>query len=564
MESFQLDKRNNHVRDSSACRPNTSDGMSPNPRQAVFGHRPSPSEISLLSKRESSRSIAPADRDLILGLQGGTPKLRKPTEKKKSLPKPPDHSPPSHFRQASVNSSSSSTDVNMHWADPPPYRSPTESELIRGENLRKSQSLSTLRFGFNRRPGSTSPATEAAGPRASEHVSPPAHQQVEQSAWEAMLTLSPSTAGDHGSASSCTRTTRSEAIHTSPGKRTLKSHRLPPQKPPPQSCLPPPPPAQQPAVNKTNADATKSSFETYASCPSSTGDSSGGGSVQNHDRNKTLEFAISVKTSLDGSNRVDNSSSPQSSPPQVSKPLVSQVRTLEQNSQVELDIGGTKFVTLVSTLQGAPDDQPRLLDLLQRQQVDSNASTEPALCRQGVECELGGAASKSNISLSTSRSGSVSHGESEASIRRTSDTSNASSWSKHTSEADDELLKQQAVPDASDWTTALPSSRLCSPTHFPPSPLSPVPSKLTPAPSPHSIFIDRNGDLYRDILDILRTRKLPYRLQASCLVNSGDDRSGMAALKLQLRCRLFEVKDEAEWLGYSSIVGMCEGEIARV
>ncbi|CBQ69371.1 conserved hypothetical protein [Sporisorium reilianum SRZ2] len=605
--SLQLERRSSHLRDAPACRPNTSDGMSPNPRQAVFGHRPSPSEVGLVSSRESSRSVvAPADRDLILGLQGGAPKLRtKSTDKKKSLPRPPAQPPASHHRQASVNISPPFTDVKMHWADPPPYCSPTETELGRSDSLRKSQSLSTLRFGFNRRPGSASPAPQAAYPRGSEHEPSSAHGKVEQSTWDAIVTTSPSTVSDHGSGYGGARTARSDASHTSPGKR-IKAQRLPPQKPPPQTSLPPPPPPQQSTVDTKQVGSAKSSFETNLSCPSLSGDSAGAGSTSSHDREKTLERPNSVKTSLEVSTKSSDSSSPRDLAEHASSPLVNRAQPLQQHSQVVLDVGGTKFVTLVSTLQGAAGDQPRLLDLLQRQQADANTGPDAALCNnaqltrrqpvegsnrngageqrdlhkspQGLQLDIGWAqqvesqldgevASKSNTSLSTSRSGSVSHGESEASTRRTSDTSDASSWSKHTSEPE-ATAASSSTPgdthpsDTNDYNTALPSSRLCSPTHCPSSPPSPLSS-----PSSHSLFIDRNGDLYRDILDILRTRKLPYRLQASCLGpshNKDDDRSGMAALKLQLRCRLFEVKDEAEWLGYPSIVGMCEGEIARV
>ena len=447
-----LDKRASQARSPPAARPCTSDGMSPVPRQAVFGHRPSPSELSFATRREPNRNVAPADRDLILALQGGGPKLRnKQTDKKKSLPKsepPPDQDHPSHTRQASVNISAPIPDSRSHWtAEPPPYCAPSELDLGRRESLRKSQSLSTLRFGFNRRPSSGSCAA-LPEPR-SQRTCDPAERPAltsEQSAWESMLTNSPSSVSEHGSlASSLGRVSRSEASPQTPSKRLAKANRLPPQKPPPQSDLPAPPTSQPFAAS------TKSSSEDERPCPSSADESIGGAR-----QDKIYTLHNSVQASLDVSSKSSAPSTPPKSPPQLGRS-----RQPDHQSQVILDIGGTKFVTLVSTLQGAPGDQPRLLELLQqhddeaalcsnaqltrRRRVESssrqtgngeqwngNSGAQRSPVQAAERPMLSIATTSSDTSISTLSSYSSNSSPRNSFTRQTSDRSDHSSWSQHT------------------------------------------------------------------------------------------------------------------------------------
>lgn len=623
---LQLDKRSSKQHDGSLSRPSTSDGKSPAPRQAVFGHRPSPSELSLPSRPDKTRSVAPVDRDLILSLKGGPLKPARPktADRKKLLPKTLEH------QRESENATVSVVDGKAHWMDPPPY-CVNESEVMRRESLRKSQSLSTLRFDPSRRPRQPSPVSEL-----EEHPQGPALRHVDRSAWETMFIESPDTVSDHSSLSSCGRVIKTELIPDSPPKRLLKAQRLPPQKPPPQTELPPPPPHAPDSCSKPRCSGLRRlSLKVCDSGPSPATSTS---TVQ------TLELP-SHSTSPPAIVRPVRSSSPVRSKPSSPKEsqtmedtsaLPWQVHPAEMNSTVTLDVGGTKFVTLVSTLQGKPGDQPRLLDYLHCRE---EAQTEAALCRDthlirrkrvdvthrvtpersdsdhstqdsrifttvdeastaeqlsskldsvlSLGMESRGSSSSTSLSTSAFGSGSESQLESDTSTRRTSDVSNASEWSKSAPEGGNDVEAADATSgDAQEllpaedkgWHNALPSSRICSPQ----SPFVAIhpssPGDGTATTRQNFIFLDRNGDLYRDILDILRTSKLPYRLQAASLVASSSSSSfsigsncsssctdeegrGLTALKLQLRCRLHEVKEEAEWLGYHVIVTRCEQEI---
>lgn len=591
-------------RDSPTSRPSTSDGMSPLPRQAVFGHRPSPSELGLLSKVGRSRTVDPVDRDLILALQGGSLGRRsKPDDKKKATPKQPDKRRSSRASQESLGASAFHSCGRAPWMDPPPYCAPNEPETGPNETLRKSQSMSTLRFDTSRRPSNTSMPPRTTCQPVPEHAASSA-QSADQSAWESMHSSPPSTVSDHASISSYGRVTRTQAALNSPPRKSMnKAQRLPPQKPPPKFGLPPPPPSKNPdsATYAQTSKSSKSSFEDAQSSPGSGSDSAGHGA-----RSPVLLKRTSSK--------------PRSLPRQAEQASTfssSRSRFLQSDSQVVLDIGGTTFVTLISTLQGAHGDSPRLFELLKCQQdghiassadnalcgntqltrrkrvdtsnrkgiherSDSDQSTQSSQSQDSVKTagELSGelfhsptmdlaveaSGSASSISLSASGSSSVPLTDSETSTRRTSDSSDASSWSKDASEvvaaAINVHAKEMSTKEqASNWTADNAYSRRCA-----------AQTQAPVAPSPAlRIFLDRNGDLYRDVLDILRNRKLPYRLQASCIISQSSRGSqdehrdaGVAALQLQLRCRLHEVKDEAEWLGYRSIVDMCQAEIALV
>ena len=140
-------------------------------------------------------------------------------------------------------------------------------------------------------------------------------------------------------------------------------------------------------------------------------------------------------------------------------------------------------------------------------------------------------------------------------------------WSKCTHEVGECNARKATSSDASPLS--------------PPHVLLPLSDSAQTEGKPAAIFLDRNADPYRDLLDILRAAPpaLPYRLQAVSITvdaarasttccgsdtNTNANASCMAALRLQLRCRLHEVKAEAAWLGYASIVTLCERELSLV
>ncbi|KAF6766896.1 BTB/POZ fold [Kalmanozyma brasiliensis GHG001] len=569
-----LDKCSNKQHHASVASSSVLSGVSSVIRPALFNHHSAPSELGSSSQEDRSRIVASTDRDLIRGLQGGPIKTRsKPVEQAKALPSPPDHNRPSHRRQVSVDP----RPAYVEERHPPPYCASHELRLRQEANLRKSQSSTTLRSDARYPQRSTSPLPDVAGPQAIKQLPQRAHH-VERSAWEAMLDTPPSTVSDHSS-TSCTRNIQTQAPTESPRKRFPQ--RLPPQKPPPQTCLPPPPPSKGPTGDQPPSFASKISAEIVTP-----GDKA-------------------VPASDDG---------PLTCPAplqRVSQAIPDRASSLRQDSQVTLDVGGTKYVTLVSTLQGAHGDKPRLLELLKdrrehrnpevfdalckdaslarrkrvdstrprayRKRSDSDQSTRSALSQlsdvlddasvvKKLTSELNAAldsmkgveGSPSCSSLPASSSDSGSNSDSDASTCRTSDMSDASSWSKEAPKAENVHSTDEDKQDKD-----------LSPHHLLPSPPPDRSSTTSPA-SPPSIFVDRNADLYRDLLDILRAHKLPYRLRASFVVastsssSSNPQEDGDRAIKFQLRCRLHEVKDEAEWLGYQSIVTMCEQELAAI
>ncbi|SPO24022.1 uncharacterized protein UTRI_03436_B [Ustilago trichophora] len=626
---LQVDKRSSKYRDAPPpSRPTTSDGSvpSPNPRQAVFGHRPSPSELSILSSRsEKTRSVAPADRDLILGLTGTAfkPSRPKTADTKKLLSRQSDQ----HRQSSGV---AASFEVGKpQWMAPPPYCAADEADLSRRESLRKSQSLSTLQFDPSRRPRQPSPVSEVNDKTTSMYISNKTH--ADQTAWEAMLTESPSTVSDHSSISSCGRVTRTDVISDSPPRRLPKPQRLPPQKPPPQFGLPPPPPlASRFSSDQHLSDSTKSCLEVGVPCASLAPSNTSVQAVVQAPESAPLSAATTTaEASL--AQLATKPASPKGPRQQLSCPSSGYSKQAPPHSQVVLDVGGTKFVTLISTLRGKAGDQPRLIDTLEHSHksdtelvlcndihltrskrvdvpqraihersdsdqssqashfttVDETVPAEQIASKQHTDLGLGlglsmalePSVSQSSTSLSTTASASLSHTESDTSTRRTSDVSDSSNWSK--AEGESELATssdgpQRPHPNPNIWDqTALPSSRLCSP-HFPPFP-SPTTHPEPPSVITTSIFLDRNADLYRDILDILRTSKLPYRLQAASMLScfpkpnvnakcsdGNGDACSLTALRLQLRCRLHEVQDESDWLGYPSIVKLCQTELCLV
>ncbi|GAC95924.1 hypothetical protein PHSY_003502 [Pseudozyma hubeiensis SY62] len=562
---IQAGKRTSEQQNAASGHLSASDSLSPLPRRAVFGHRPSPSDLCLHSSVGKYRAAEEADRDLILGLQGGASRRRsKQSDKKKTTLKQSEQRPhTSHAGHNSVNVTTSRIDSRHHFNDPPPYCAPADAVSIKGEVLRKSQSLSTLRFDMSRRPSNTSVSPKSTCQPVPEHPIT-TDQHAVQTAWEAMYSPPPSTVSDHASTSSYGRITRSHGIAESPPRKAfIKAHCLPPQKPPPKSDLPPPPPLKD-SDSETSvqpSDADRSSVEASPSSPSSASDSS-----CEARRNSAVLTNVYSKS---GS----------ASRPQTSEPDVTLRRALppQHQSQVVLDIGGTTLVTLVSTLQGAHGDEPRLLELLQSSNTDPNElDTELSLCkntqltrRKRVDTstrkalhersdsdqsapiiensdshpdvvatkvsamDANGTTSRTSPSTSTSCPT-----DSDVSTSRTSELSAASSRSEHNSvviQGHEQALRLNTAPSRA----PTPSTK----------------SHTTPPPPLH-VFLDRNGDLYRDILDILRSHKLPYRLQASSVSSIRSD-----ALELQLRCRLHEVMDEADWLGYRSIVELCKLEI---
>lgn len=570
----QLDKPSSRQRDKQVHRPSTSDGTSPHPRQAVFGHRPSPSELSFGSHQmlnNKSPGPIPADKDLILGLKGAAVKPRfKLAEKNKSLPKTPEEKAISHHRQASSSVALQSANGTVSCIDPPPYYSLSEQvELKNGrDSLRKSQSLSTLRFDASRRPKLPSPPSQV---QAAVSVKSAAYTQ--RCAWQVMLSTPPSTVDDHSSLESCGRIARVESsLPDSPPRGSLhKPQRLPPQKPPPQTLPPPPPP---PLASKQHifADSSaKSSVEVGRPSLTSSAASSASSEKQ----------SLSPKQSIESV----RSQNKQASLDKAEQLVPQRMQCTSSRAKIELNVGGTMFVTLFTTLLGAPGDDPRFIDHLSphREMTDKNTS-EAALCagthltrRKRVDrgtrhqcigsqessfdsptcvslttvdqeaspthasnltSSVGSLALPDPLSTNSSSSSlvtssSTSQIDSGTSTRRTSDLSDASSWSK---------------TNAPTATTHEQSSGVITPSR---------------------IFLDRNAELYSDILDILRTRKLPYRLQVASIAHTTESSSAcrnepgcaLTALKLQLTCRLHQVKQEAEWLGYRSVVELCAKQI---
>lgn len=536
--NMQLEKSEADQRKPCSFRPSTSEALSPLPRQAVFGHRPTPSELSVVSSSSKPRTVEAADRDLILALQGRTCKTRsKPADKNKAAFKQAEQHRCSHVVLESANVLLNHTETGANWMDPPPYCSPTEAEMGRGQMLRKSQSLSTLRFDVSRRPVNTyispsiSPKTLA--PKAAAIAS----QHTNQSAWDAMLSSPPSTVSDYASGDGYANVTQSTA-RSCPTKHA-KTQRLPPQKPPPMTRLPLPPlPPKDTRVrvqSRAQPKSSKPSFESELSSPSSHG------STRSSTQSTVAPSALKDRHTW------------------------SHASTWQPDSQVVLDIGGTKFVTLVSTLEGANRDEPRLLALLQSSAhgVACNDSVLGCLLTRGQHTSSR-SRERSNSESSQGSRRSCSRAETTASSSSALDGMRESKCSTRTScsgSFDLSWSNNVVTGCNTDMEPAQEKSydALADADH--------VSGRVRASPC---IFLDRNADLYRDLLDILRYRKLPYRLQASSVAatrsTSPDNPTDptLTALHIQLRCRLHELMHEASWLGYLSIVDMCHAEIAVV
>ncbi|SPC64731.1 uncharacterized protein UHOD_07091 [Ustilago sp. UG-2017b] len=569
----QLDKASSRQRDKQVHRPSTSDGTSPHPRQAVFGHRPSPSELSFGSHQmlnNKPRGPIPADKDLILGLKGAAVKPRfKLAEKNKSLPKTPEEHAISHHRQASSSVALQSANGTVSWMDPPPYYCLSEQvELKNGrDSLRKSQSLSTLRFDASRRPKLPSPPSQV---QAAVSVKSAAYTQ--RCPWEAMLNTPPSTVDDHSSLESCGRIARVETSFpdSSPRGSLHKPQRLPPQKPPPQTLPPPPPPLASKQHIFADSSA-KSSVEVGR--PSLT--SSAGSSASSEKQ------GVSPKQSIESV----RSQNKQASLDKAEQLIPQRMQCTSSGAQIELNVGGTKFVTLFTTLLGAPGDDPRCIDHLSphREMADKNTS-EAALCAgahltrrkrvdRGTRHQCIGS---QESSLDSPTSVSVITVDQEASPTHPSNltssigslalpdplSTNSSSSSFVTSSSSSQIDSGTSTRRTSDLSDASSWSKANAPT-------TTTHEESSGVITPSRIFLDRNAELYSDILDILRTRKLPYRLQVASIAHTTESSSAcrneqgcaLTALKLQLTCRLLQVKQEAEWLGYRSVVELCAKQI---
>ncbi|KAJ9474363.1 hypothetical protein PHBOTO_004422 [Pseudozyma hubeiensis] len=562
---IQADKRTSEQQNAASGHLSASDSSSPLPRRAVFGHRPSPSDLSLHSSVVKYRAAEEADRDLILGLQGGASRRRsKQTDKRKTTFKQSEQRPhTSHAGHDSVNVTTSRMESRRHWNDPPPYCAPADAESTKGEILRKSQSLSTLRFDMSRRPSNTSVSPKSTCQPVPEHPNN-ADRHASRTAWEAMYSSPPSTVSDHASASSYGRITRSHGLTESPPRKAFaKAQRLPPQKPPPKSVLPPPPPLKH-SGSETSvqpSDADRSSVEASLSSPSSASDSS-----------REAHRSSAVFTNV--YSKYESTSRPQTS---VADVTLHPATPFQPQSQVVLDIGGTTLVTLVSTLQGAPGDEPRLLELLRYSNtVPNELDTETSLCKnaQLTRCKRVDTSRKKGIherSDSDQSAPSIDKSDShpdviptKGSVMDANGTTSRTSPSTSTSCLTDLDVSTSRASETMTASGRSENDVVATQGHEQAPRLNTPPTRLSPSskqfhttlPPPQHIFLDRNGDLYRDILDILRSRKLPYRLQASSVSSIRSD-----ALQLQLRCRLHEVMDEAEWLGYRSIAQLCTAEI---
>lgn len=493
---LQLSKQ----RSKELSRPSTSDGMSPLPRQAVFGHRPSPSELSLIPKNDDkTRRLKPLDRDLILGLKGTAPTPRlKLLDKKKSLPKTPEEHAISHHRQASTGvvapPSTNANGSRVSWIDPPPYCLNQQVELYPSDGLRKSQSLSTLRLDPSRRPSQFSNPTQAPASIKERHA--------QRSAWETMLSTSPSTiSSQRSSLSSCGSITRIETIPDLLPKRNLdKTQRLPPQKPPPQSLPPPPPPLPPkptlPPALESSQSSVKSSVE--VDTPSLTSTGSSASEKQDESPKHSIE---SIRSTVE-------------------------FKREHPTDKVELNVRGTKFVTLYTTLLGADGDEPRLIQELSpaKQRADEALCSNTNLIRRQRVDRIRSTWQGINIGFLT---------------------------------ADQESFASLGNSNSSNSSLVITSTDRTS--------VSTEPSTLTQ----DEIFLDRNPELYQDILDILGNQKLPFRFQAASLFSSSSlhncdkvEECAVVALKLQFRTRLYGLKEEVEWLGYFSISHLLLKEIS--
>ncbi|GAC71444.1 hypothetical protein PANT_3c00029 [Moesziomyces antarcticus T-34] len=248
---------------------------------------------------------------------------------------------------------------------------------------------------------------------------------------------------------------RSRAFSLSEIKRTG----LPPQKPPPKAQLPP-----------TPRDSGSQSFESAKSNP-------------------TSPTALTTWSILDAYAH-------------SSLPLTP--HTWQADAKVELNVGGTRFTTLASTLRGEEGDCPRLL--LPHPIGRSRQKSQADLEERADETDAAGSShssSPSTFACDLSQTDSVS-------TRRTSGVS--------------------------------------EPHHDPQAPV---------------IFVDRDPELYTDILDMLRSSKLPFRLHAASLAAPCGQQHGcpLVALRMTLRCRLTELAHEAEWLGYQSISLLCKHQL---
>ncbi len=190
---------------------------------------------------------------------------------------------------------------------------------------------------------------------------------MEQSAWEAMVNSSPQTISDDSSISSCGPVTRTEVITDSPRRLTPKGQRLPPQKPPPQSC-PPPPPPNFTVPGMQSIGSAESSLEVDSSSSGSAFSSVDAGSMKmKGSANAPTRMLPPLPAIPKASPRSRTiSASPtrsignDSNVPQESPSNAVTLRHDQPDRQVELNVGGTKLITLASTLKGMTGDQPQL------------------------------------------------------------------------------------------------------------------------------------------------------------------------------------------------------------
>ncbi len=248
---------------------------------------------------------------------------------------------------------------------------------------------------------------------------------------------------------------RSRAFSLSEIKRTG----LPPQKPPPKAQLPP-----------TPRDSGSQSFESAKSHP-------------------TSPTALTTWSILDA---------------YAHSPLPITPHAWHADAKVELNVGGTRFTTLASTLRGEQGDCPRLL----------------------LPRPIGQPRQKSQADLEERVD--------EADAAASSHSSSPSTFACDLSQTDSVSTRR--------------TSGVSEPNHD---------AQAT------AIFVDRNPELYTDILDILRSSKLPFRLHAASVAKPCGEDHGcpLVAARMALRCRLTELAHEAEWLGYPSIAQLCAHQL---
>ncbi|PWY99217.1 hypothetical protein BCV70DRAFT_218162 [Testicularia cyperi] len=95
-----------------------------------------------------------------------------------------------------------------------------------------------------------------------------------------------------------------------------------------------------------------------------------------------------------------------------------------------------------------------------------------------------------------------------------------------------------------------------------------------------SIFIDRSPSLYSTLLATLRSGRIPHSLVAPAESEFGSDldldrgssksehcnhaRCLSRQARIRQRARLYSFREEADWLGYHSIVSLCDAELAKL